>query len=52
MLDGVPQFSPAMAVWPVVRLTGSPRVRLSMTQAAASGSTDSKAGAGTGGRLR
>jgi hypothetical protein len=41
-----------MVVSPVVTLTGSLSLRLSMTQAAASGSTDSSVGVRPDGRLR
>ena len=40
--EGVPQFSPAMMVSPVVIVPGAPRTRLARMQAAAPGSTVSR----------
>ena len=50
--DGVPQFSPAMMVSPVVMVPGSPRTRLARTQAAEPGSTVSNDVPAEPGRLR
>jgi hypothetical protein len=50
--DGVPQFSPAIAVRPVCTVTGWPTARLAAMQPAVSGSTETTAVPGAAVRLR